>query len=295
MEDYSAANLKVRQSLPLEAKVNFARSRIIDWYERNSGDVYISFSGGKESTVLLHLVRSIYPNVPAVFANTGLEYPEIVEFVSTIENVITIRPKMSFKSVIETYGYPVISKEQAQYIGEYQTTKSADLKFTRKYGNSSGRGKISNKWFFMTTAPFKISHKCCDKLKKEPFKIYEKATKQTPYIGTMACDSGLRFQSYIKYGCNTFKTVRASSRPLSVWLEEDIWEYIKQHNLPYCSVYDKGIERTGCIFCLFGIGLTKQNAISYLKVYHPNLYEYCMSQLGMREVLDFMQIKESTL
>lgn len=47
------------QSLPLEAKITMTKNRIRQWYEYYNGDVYVSFSGGKDSTVLLHIARSI--------------------------------------------------------------------------------------------------------------------------------------------------------------------------------------------------------------------------------------------
>jgi len=86
----SVWELKERLKLPLEIKINMSIQRIIQWYEYYNGNVYISFSGGKDSTVLNHLVRSIYPNVPAVFSNTGLEFPEIVSFVRETDNVIWV-------------------------------------------------------------------------------------------------------------------------------------------------------------------------------------------------------------
>ena len=70
-------DLLQRQSLPLEAKIRMTEIRIRDWYDYWDGNVYVSFSGGKDSTVLLHIVRSMYPEVPAVFSDTGLEFPEI--------------------------------------------------------------------------------------------------------------------------------------------------------------------------------------------------------------------------
>ena len=132
------------RSLPLEAKIIKSQLRIREWYEYWQGNVYVSFSGGKDSTALLHLVRSVYREVPAVFCNTGLEYPEIVEFVKPIDNVEIIRPNLSFKSVIEIYGYPVVSKEQSQYINETRNTKSKKLKNIRLHGNKHGRGKVSD-------------------------------------------------------------------------------------------------------------------------------------------------------
>ena len=100
--------LKQKQSLPLTQKIRLSEKRIEQWYNHWHGQVYVAFSGGKDSTVLLHLVRSMYPNVPAVFSDTGLEYPEIREFVKSINKVIWIKPQKTFKEVIEKYGYPVI-------------------------------------------------------------------------------------------------------------------------------------------------------------------------------------------
>lgn len=76
----------------------------------------VSFSGGKDSTVLLHIARQLYPSIPAVFSNTGLEYPEIQKFVKSFDNVDIITPSMNFGQVITTYGYPIIGKEVAEAI-----------------------------------------------------------------------------------------------------------------------------------------------------------------------------------
>ena len=106
-----------RKGLHYESKLRLARKRIEDWYDYWDGDVYVSFSGGLDSTVLLHMVRDyLYNDIPAVFSNTGLEYPEIVEFVKTFDDVTIIKPEKSFRQVIKDYGYPIISKETAAKI-----------------------------------------------------------------------------------------------------------------------------------------------------------------------------------
>lgn len=121
-------DLLVMQHLSLDLKIIMAKSRIRQWYNEFSGDVYISFSGGKDSTVLLHLVRELYPEVPAVYVDTGLEYPEIRDFVKTIDNVTWLRPKMNFKEVILKYGYPIISKEQSAYWNYGRGISTAKIK-----------------------------------------------------------------------------------------------------------------------------------------------------------------------
>lgn len=113
------SRLKELQQLPLERKVGFTAARIAEFYKAMDGKVCVSFSGGKDSTVLLYLVRSLFPDVKAVFADTGLEYPEIRDFVKTFDNVDWVKPSIPFNKVIEKYGYPVISKDCAQRIHEY--------------------------------------------------------------------------------------------------------------------------------------------------------------------------------
>ncbi len=107
--------LRQYQALPLMAKVHMTQARIREWYEHWNGSVYVSFSGGKDSTVLAHLVHEFYPDVPLVFVNTGLEYPEIQAFARKM-GAEFIRPKMQFSEVISEYGYPLISKENAEAI-----------------------------------------------------------------------------------------------------------------------------------------------------------------------------------
>lgn len=113
---HDAQRLKELQALPLSRKILITQTRIIEWYQHFNGCVCVSFSGGKDSTVLLDIVRKIYPHVPAVFSNTGLEYPEIQKFVKGYDNVDIVTPEMRFDEVIKTYGYPLIGKEVAEAI-----------------------------------------------------------------------------------------------------------------------------------------------------------------------------------
>lgn len=118
---HTLQELQQWQSLPLSIKIAMTKDRIRNWvHEYGEDGVYVSFSGGKDSTVLLHIVREAmgYKNVPTVFVDTGLEYPEIRNFVKTFDNVEILRPKLTFKQVIEKYGYPFFSKETSEAIYE---------------------------------------------------------------------------------------------------------------------------------------------------------------------------------
>ena len=326
-QKHTAYDLIQMQSLPLDIKIRMTKERIRQWYEYWDGQVYISFSGGKDSTVLKHIVDSMYDDIPAVFVNTGLEYPEIQKFAMSQKNVITVRPEMRFDEVIKKYGYPVVSKEVAQTVWEAKkNAKTGKYAYRIKKLNGElldKNGKLStyniSKWKFLLDAPYDISHKCCDVMKKRPAKTYEKTTGRKAIIGTLASESTLRKTQWVKYGCNAFESKRPTSQPLSFWTEQDILSYIKQFNVPYCSVYGDivpddegtllkttGCDRTGCIFCMFGCHLEKEpNRFQRLKETHPRQYEYCISGgemvdgkwqpskegLGLGKVLDYINVK----
>ena len=129
---HDAERLAELQALSLERKIQITQARIIEWYQHYKGNVVVSFSGGKDSTVLLHLVRQIYPDVRAVFSNTGLEYPEIQRFAKSFANVDFVTPKMRFDEVISTYGYPLISKEVAEAIYYARRIRSQPVQVERE-------------------------------------------------------------------------------------------------------------------------------------------------------------------
>lgn len=140
-------------------------------------------------------------------------------------------------------------------------------------------------------------------MKKDPIKKYEKQTGKIPFVGTMASESILRQQSYLKNGCNAFNSKRPISTPIGFWTEQDVLEYIEINNLKIASVYGDIIkeegkfkttkcDRTGCVFCGFGAHLEKgQNRYQRLEETHPQLHDYCMNKLGFKDVCEYMNIK----
>ena len=256
----------------------------------------------------MHIVRSIYPNAPAVFVDTGLEFPEIKEFVSKQENVIKLKPEKSFLQVIKENGYPLISKEVAAKVRKLRHYNLSE-KYRNYLLNGDERGTfgmLPKKWRILLDSPFDVSERCCDIMKKKPCHKYEKETGLKSIVGTMACESVNRKSVWLKHGCNMFDSKNIKSMPLSFWTEQDILKYIKEYNLEYAKVYGEiiqddtgklittGEHRTGCIFCGFGCHMEKEpNRFQRLKTTHPQLYDYCMRPTGlnMKEVLDYIGVK----
>lgn len=300
--------LKILQALPLEVKVKKTEQRIKEWYNYWSGQVYVSFSGGKDSTVLLHIARQLYPDIEAVYIDTGLEYPDVKYFVKQQKNITLIRPEKTFLQVIKEYGYPVVSKKNAVMIEALQnpTEKnkaSRDLyeKGIKRNGDISKSFKLPQKWLYLKDAPFKISAMCCNALKKYPAKKYEKKSGKKPLVATMAVESDNRQASWLKTGCNSFNG-KLISRPMSFWTENDILEYIttKGLTIPKCYgdviVTDKGLtttgmKRTGCMFCMFGVHREKfPNRFQRMEILYPQIHRYCMETLGIKEVLEYLNV-----
>lgn len=389
--------LQQMQELPLDIKIKLTQSRIRQWVNEFGEDgVYISFSGGKDSTVLLDIARKMYPEIKAVYVDTGLEYPEIKHFVKGFDNVEIIRPEMVLKDVITKYGYPMISKEVSECVQgarKYLTsildentiarqTDSIDTaiistslqdresiqkgnipsrifnkldktleellanilnqRMVNKSGGSNQRLAImlgmltkdkdhpiqanvpsqnksnfsQEKYKFFLEAPFEISNKCCNIMKKKPAHTYSRKSGKKPITAQMASESRLRTQKWLQNGCNAFDAKNPISNPMSFWTEQDVLLYIKEENLIVANVYGKIIEdnfgtgevqgqltmsdiegwekmslfdakrlplkttgctRTGCMFCGFGCHLEKSpNRFERMAETHSKLLDYVM-------------------
>lgn len=180
---------------------------------------------------------------------------------------------------------------------------------------------------FFLNAPFKISSKCCDAMKKEPAHSYNRKTGRKPITAQMACESRLRTQNWIQNGCNGFEMKSPISNPMSFWTEQDVLLYIKLNDTEIASVYGDVVEdyagqgqvenqmslaefgifdnerpllkttgcsRTGCMFCGYGCHLEKSpNRFERMKETHPKLYDYIMRPteqggLNYKKVIDWI-------
>lgn len=315
----SIDELRALQAESLDRKVLITQTRIIEWYLKHKGQVYVSFSGGKDSTVLLTIARKCFPDIEAVFVDTGLEYPEIRDFVKTFDNVTTLRPTMRFDEVIKKYGYPVISKEVSDCIQgarKGQAYRIARLDGTQKTKDGKKSDYCHENYKYLLDAPFSISHYCCNVMKKKPSHDFARRTKKKVILGTMADESHLRKTSWMKTGCNSFDGKIPQSTPMAFWTEQDVLHYIAKNKIPYASVYGDivpksefigqtamegvetdlittGCQRTGCMFCMFGVHLEKEpNRFQRMKITHPKQYDYCIREdgLGIGKVLDFINV-----
>lgn len=115
--NFTMEYLRELQSYPLDLKISLTKARVREWINKfGTEGVYISFSGGKDSTVLLDIVRGLYPEIEAVFVDVPTQYPELKEFVKTFDNVTILKPKINFAQVCKKYGFPLISKEVSESV-----------------------------------------------------------------------------------------------------------------------------------------------------------------------------------
>lgn len=274
--------LQERQGWTFRQKIDHSLGVIDQFLSLTNNKAYVSFSGGKDSTVLLHLCRIIKPDLKAVFCNTGNEYPYIVKFVRQTENVDIIYPKLKPYEVFDKYGFPLISKEQSQALRQIKTSKSDKLRHIRLYGRGAKKssGVLSIKWRPLIEKDYICSEMCCEKLKKSPFHAYEKSSGLRPILGMMAGESSMRTSNYVRNGgCNIFldDPLKMKSLPLSIWTEQDIWDYIKDRGLAISDVYSKGAVRTGCMFCGFGCQNKEDNRLERVLEMYPKMYEKFMN------------------
>lgn len=248
---------------------------------------FIAFSGGKDSTVLSALVDLAIPNnkIPRVYANTGMEYKLILEFVAGVslidDRVIILKPTVNIKDMLNNVGYPFKSKSHSEMVARYQ--KSGKIKSVLQY---LGEREDKVPWSPQQTCPkklryqftddfnLKVSDKCCDELKEKPVNKWAKENnKHNRILGIMASEGGRRRTAKCLVQKNNGKNI--VFQPMSILTKE--WEewFIKEYNINICDIYKPPYnwERTGCKGCPFAKEINDE--LKKLEKYFPNERKQC--------------------
>lgn len=244
---------------------------------------YISFSGGKDSTVLSALVDMALPGnkIPRVYANTGIEFNMIRDFVfdmsKTDDRVVIIKPSVPIKPMLEKEGYPFKSKIHSNCVNLYQTdpTKNMWKGYTGQRPEYWHTTTCPKKLMYQFTEEnnLRISDICCVKMKEEPLKNWAKDNERNiAIIGIMKAEGGRRTQST----CLQFsgKKVKKFQPLVAVTKEWEDW-FIKEYEINICDIYKDpyNFDRTGCKGCPFNIHL--QNELDVLEKYFPAERKQC--------------------
>lgn len=271
-----------RQQWTLAQKIDHSLGVIDQFIARMDGKVYLSFSGGKDSTVLLHLCEIIKPDIKCVFVNTGCESVDVVRFVEkmkAVHNIEVIRPKLTPRQVWAKYGFPLVSKDQAFKIDLVR--KNPNSASAQKFMRDSNKFTISKCFRYLCDTEkckYHTSAVCCNKLKKDPCKRYEHESGLRPIVATMASESMLRETDYLRVGqCNKFDQGHEKSKPLSIWMEEDIWQFIRENNIEIAEIYAKGVDRTGCVGCGFGAQMKDDRRLETFYRLYPKYYNMVLN------------------
>ena len=284
------AELRRLQKMPYEWKLQHAKDVIREFVEHEGENgVYVSFSGGKDSLVTLHLVRSIYPSVPAVFANTGIEFPEQVKFVRTFQNIIEVHPIKHFPQILQQDGIVFPSKEVSMYVSDAKKGCRYAINGFKGLDKNGKKNKYKSRfkrWSFLLDSGVKISPVCCKLMKEIPLRNFERKNGRRPFIGIRAEESMRRSVGWTKSGCNTLFGERHRSTPLALWTEADVMQYINDNNITLSPMYsDVGLKRTGCMFCPVPIAHGDYRNIEYARKNYPKLYDTIMTKFGLGEML----------
>lgn len=271
----------IDNELLLFDRLNVIKDTINKYGEQN---FYLSFSGGKDSTILHYLLDQALPNnqIPRVFINTGIEYQAIVDFVKGLaqkdNRFIILNPTQAIKPMLEKYGYPFKSKQHSHNVMVYQHS-GIGLSVKRYLGiiesNTKFRCPKSLLYQFTSEFTLKLSDNCCRKLKKEPIHKWEKASNRHIAITGMRNSEGGERAS-IK-GCILTDKQGNVKRFHPLIKVDDQWEnwLIERESIALCPLYCQpyNFKRTGCKGCPFSLDLQEQ--LETMEHYLPNERKQC--------------------
>lgn len=253
----------------------------------------VSWSGGKDSTVILHLILKYAPNIPVIFVDIDCLFPETKQYVYELAerwniNLYEVKSEEhDFNSVTQKYGFPIFSKNIASNVERAVRT-----------GNVRKQLSVFEK--FLVQHKAKISTKCAQYLLERPCKIKERELEcDLKFIGLRAFESRARVRLWADYGdMYTVKDYYGKKKPIvkcnpiAIWTEANIWDYINQKNIPMCEIYRRGYARNGCWSCAMAI---RNGQLERLKNYNNQLYNKLIEESEMgKEIKRLKNILDST-
>ena len=289
---YEYTALERLQALPLDDKIAWAMERI-ERAVMMLNTPSLAFSAGKDSTVLLHLVRQVRPDIITIWGNTTIEFPECIQFAKRLRqewhlNFYEARPEHSFWWVVENYGWPLMGKTFG--VGGVAHKESREQFFD----DLAERGELTGQYAIQAEVP--ISSACCTFLKERPSEKLQKSLGvDGVFLGILASESRRRMFNFLQYG-EWYQPKDGVWRchPLAIWTDDDIWAYIRRFNVPYASLYDMGYyndfgdkichKRNGCMFCGMDIKF-KDNHLSIMRRTHPKIWDFLIKKKGLGTVL----------
>lgn len=298
-------------------KVDDAIFRLGHLQRETDGKCLLSFSGGKDSTVLANIYVNALKEgklkpMPIVFSDTGLEYESIYRFVKwfseNVHEVETIKPSVPFSKIIREYGKPAMSKSKSSFINTYQRAlkKNQDpLKLKRTSELILGfrtdkktfkpvyredgvafktPNRLANKHFnfLHPDHEYKIANKCCVFLKKKPFEDYYMSHDILGYAtGMRVSEGGIRAMVY--KSCTSYKKVGGISLlhklPIFDWEDSDIDNYINKYDIKIADAYTEyGLDRTWCTGCPYAKDIGSNLKVLY--EHEPKRYKAMQIWLG---------------
>lgn len=167
---------------------------------------------------------------------------------------------------IEPYLEPTIENRDKLFeMGFGKTMLVYLLGWDTNHNNFKSQFKLAKRWMPLIYAPFNVTHRCCEILKKKPMKEIEKSLGDySPMIGEIAEEGLQREYAYLQTGCNNFVNGKGKSKPMGSMTSQGILENMYRLQVPVSKCYGyieyvdnkykySGEQRTGCVLCGFGL------------------------------------------
>lgn len=203
----------------LQDRLNVIRDTIQKYGEEN---FYLSFSGGKDSTVVHHLLDMALPEnkIPRVFSNTGIEYKANVRFVQSIkdERFVIIPPKKNIPKTLEKVGYPFKSKLYSQH---YETYRKHKEEIWAEIERIEKKPELKEDYDYIHNLPRGIKTAV-----KYYFNLREREREVVKSTYIMVFPDKLRYQWHEDLNISDKCCTEFKEKPMDEWAEQNHKEWV---------------------------------------------------------------------